>query len=525
MKINKLPNGTEFDKIVEDAFSSDEKHIFSADYEFKRDAIQRGAFMKTGRNHIKWQSFGMTAAAAAVVIGVPTGIFLASSKTAIDPAAQYKDTDTQYEEVSVPEETQQLAETTEETTEESSNRKGTYISDNVYQTGDYSYDIVYNPEQDENREFHQLTLNYIPDDFTEINEQNMKPGYNNIEGGTFEYFLHYIPNERDFIEHVFSCVSAQINDTDDKTVVILERYDDELRADHENFGRFGYVFFKGTRNVVEFYVTDDVSDETLNQIIAGMELAPSEEAEKDWVDTYDATASSSYSEPQPQALGREGLNLYQIGDSFGFGYGDEDEVKITVNDAWIQNDFEGITTDGIARYADYSEYIDDTGNFYADCYWMKYGDGKSEPFSTVAETETQHFNIVVVDFTYDNISDTDLTWDNYKALCINMEYFMLVDGVPTDTAKSADGLNAWYTEEVLHGDAGSFFSFSSPNQISKNEIDLPIGESTTVRMAFLVRDDLLGNLYLNVNQGSWRALNEDNIDKSPVIDLCNIRER
>ena len=77
----------------------------------------------------------------------------------------------------------------------------------------------------------------------------------------------------------------------------------------------------------------------------------------------------------------------------------------------------------------------------------------------------------------------------------------------------------------MQNDSGGFFSFYSTAASYKNNIDLPAGESTTVRLAFLVRDDLLGNLYLDMNQMSWKALTADNSCKSPIIDLCDIKER
>lgn len=46
MKNRKLPTSKQFDRIVENAFSSDVKHNFSVDYEIRKEAIQRGTSMK-----------------------------------------------------------------------------------------------------------------------------------------------------------------------------------------------------------------------------------------------------------------------------------------------------------------------------------------------------------------------------------------------------------------------------------------------------------------------------------------------
>ena len=65
MKNRKLPTSKQFDRIVENAFSSDVKHNFSVDYEIRKEAIQRGTSMKKRNRTIQWKSIGMTAAAAA----------------------------------------------------------------------------------------------------------------------------------------------------------------------------------------------------------------------------------------------------------------------------------------------------------------------------------------------------------------------------------------------------------------------------------------------------------------------------
>ena len=71
MKNRKLPTSKQFDRIVENAFSSDVKHNFSVDYEIRKEAIQRGTSMKKRNRTIQWKSIGITAAAAAIVAVAP----------------------------------------------------------------------------------------------------------------------------------------------------------------------------------------------------------------------------------------------------------------------------------------------------------------------------------------------------------------------------------------------------------------------------------------------------------------------
>lgn len=101
----------------------------------------------------------------------------------------------------------------------------------------------------------------------------MKPGYYSPDGGIFESFLYYIPNEVNFAEEVLNVTSVEEYTVDEKEVILLTRGDSLDGGDINHFGRTGYVFFNGTRNYIEFYATDDISDKALENIIAGMSLA------------------------------------------------------------------------------------------------------------------------------------------------------------------------------------------------------------------------------------------------------------
>ena len=74
-----IPDSTEWKKIVDEAFSSDETHTFSENYNMKKQALQKGTVMK--KNNIL---MNLTVAAAAF----PTGIYLATRTSETTPAAE-----------------------------------------------------------------------------------------------------------------------------------------------------------------------------------------------------------------------------------------------------------------------------------------------------------------------------------------------------------------------------------------------------------------------------------------------------
>ena len=78
MKNKGLPTQKEWDNIIDEAFSSDEKHDFSALYELRKAEIQKGITMKKTTNHIQRRYRGMVAAAAAIVIAAPASVYALS---------------------------------------------------------------------------------------------------------------------------------------------------------------------------------------------------------------------------------------------------------------------------------------------------------------------------------------------------------------------------------------------------------------------------------------------------------------
>ncbi|MBD5160252.1 MAG: hypothetical protein HDT23_08455, partial [Ruminococcus sp.] len=88
MKNHRLPDKDEWDKIVDEAFSSDEIHTFSGEYNMKKYQnfqVRKGTTMK--RNNFL---MNLTVVATALaVIAVPTGVYIAGNMTSTKSSEQY----------------------------------------------------------------------------------------------------------------------------------------------------------------------------------------------------------------------------------------------------------------------------------------------------------------------------------------------------------------------------------------------------------------------------------------------------
>ena len=68
-----------------------------------------------------------------------------------------------------------------------------------------------------------------------------------------------------------------------------------------------------------------------------------------------------------------------------------------------------------------------------------------------------------------------------------------------------------------HRSLDMMFSFDSPNKGSKNHVDIPAGESADIQLAFLISEDMVGNVYVNIVGDDWTNSGD------PIVDLCNVK--
>lgn len=234
MRKHRLPDNAEWKKIVDEAFLSDETHIFSENYNMKKQALRKGTVMK--RNNIL---MNLTVAAAAfAVVAFPTGIYLTTRTSENSPAAELPS-----EEISV--------------------------------------------ENMNNETIYALEMGWLPDGFEQQEENISGISYGNSETEakiTVLFLKNAGETPVENITYHDNIVSADNRTTDDKTIVINYNasYDEET-ASPENTGREIFISFNGTNYLAHLFVTDDISKDDLNKIVDEIKLVESDtETAKDY---------------------------------------------------------------------------------------------------------------------------------------------------------------------------------------------------------------------------------------------------
>lgn len=533
MRNKGLPSNKQWDKIINEAFSSDKDHDFSVMYELRRSEIQKGNTMKKTSNYFHRRYMSMMAAAAAVVVAVPTGVFAfthinsnSSPSTNVDSGEQPSTNNILNEEAAA------SAEAVEPTTEIMPDELSSEEYEGVLQltqSGNYEYILRYKPTEEETANDQKYTVNYsiLPDGFYAIPD-DPKNSYQAPTGGIFDSACYRVGRNTTLNEVIGNIVSYDDVSDNEKEAYIFYRNVPLLGEEDpaNNFGRVAYVRFKGTNFVTVVYATDDISENDFQDIVKGMELVPTdEERTGSWRNQESYSQGQSMSDEEIHEQYIKGLS--SVDDVYCVAIGEtvahsvqNNSVSVTLNDAWIQDDFEGITTDTIGRECDFSGFIGEDGKIYQTYYWMKYGDGK-DTLDEVAEKEKVQMKVVVLDLTYTNTSDHDIRDDLENQLTdflIDPNLYYNIDGKLDGLSNMyKDGMTAVTAEHLAS--EGGWISFETDNKSSKNHINIPQGGQTHVKVALVADADMINDCYIDIF-GSY----SENIKANPYFPVSEIAQ-
>lgn len=494
MKTTRLPDKNEWEKIVGDAFTSSDHHVFSSNYNSRKNMMIGGNTMKRhivdNKKHNGRIVVSIAAAAAAFTL-VPTGIFLAG-RSGGDSAPMTNMND--------------ITETTtleEFTTEEETGVELVGIYDEVKNYG-----------------FMKPQLNYVPDGLVYNTDGPYCGKYHDENtGGGMSIARFVTDGNSDYIHMNFQWDSEEF-DLDGKHVIIryARSFNDVDEEAAHMFSRFVFVLFNDSPYLVTLHIDNSYSNEELRKVCEGMELVPCDESEFNMVVWEDQVPDTKYSpevykDSYFYAADIDKVDLYQIGDTFTNKVRGEDICDITLNSARIQDNFDGITTDTCGYEADYSSFLDENGRLKKSLRTWYSSTPNGAPNGIVTSAEiTKH--IVVLDLSYTNNTDHEIEYGICpKMYCYENGYFRYVG----DTLL-IDGSDEVRDSRITH-DRGGFFSFETDKKGSKNSVVLGAGESSEVRIAIEIEDDDIGYLFYGADPVVSGSSMESVFYDTPVVDL------
>jgi len=330
----------------------------------------------------------------------------------------------------------------------------------------------------------KINVAYIPDGMIKYSRGLKYYNTNTPNQGGFSLRLWRLDSEiSDFQFPVETAVYSQemnINGYEAVLVQIEKSEDWGIEFDRQMF-----IYYSDKGYVMQIYIGEDMSLDQIKSFASGLTLEQNSEDDADgtWASYLNNNPNETkvIQVPSNSIQAQEKISIsdiYSIHETFlrknFFNIPDLIEeynsLQITVENVTVQKNFDGITTETIGLPADYSSYLNTNGTIIEDGY-----------------------SVVIIDTNYKNISDKALK--NEYCICPILESLSQEDDhfVISATKTGADRKSVL---SQLCFDGG-FFSFYTDLKGSKNEIaPLSAGQEANVRLAFLVKNEYLQNMFL-----------------------------
>ncbi|MCR4637869.1 hypothetical protein [Ruminococcus sp.] len=517
MRNKGLPSEKEWDNIIDEAFSSTRKHDFSVRYELQRVNIQRGFTMKKETNYIKRRYIGMVAAAAAVVIGAPVSVY-AISRTFPASAPMAEADNNESEEVT------QTVTTPEKLSEAPDETAGVLT---LEKNGKYQYILRFTPTDEEANDENKYDIDYtwLPDGAYDKSMRIVKNAFGTAPGGTFDSCYYRVSATTPMIEKVGGIVQLDDVSNDEKTAYIFQRQENAYLGleDTKSFGRLAWIHFKGTNFIAELFFTGDISDDDVKSIIDGMKLANSGEQTAGIRFQREKTSGTSIAEAATSSKSADDFNIVSVGDTVY----DEDafgnNVEITINDAWIQDNFDDIYTDGCGMPADYSGYLSEDGKIDETYQYGTIGDG-IDTLDEITETIVVQKKIIVLSLTYKNVGSEDIYDDSENrkdSYCIHPNLLKAPEWEYNWRVKSQKEGSCLLNHDQIASE--DYLSLETDNKGSKNSINIPAGGETHVKISLIANADDLDDLYVDFTGHALNHSYSKNSVKYPLLPVKSIK--
>jgi hypothetical protein len=355
----------------------------------------------------------------------------------------------------------------------------------------------------------EIKANYIPEgmEWTDDNKLN----YSDQTGGFS--FLTLLLDQSD--------IQADIEDTD---VVEMEtrtfgRYEGTYlcknyldTTDSVSYNQRFYLLCPEEYRVLVAYVSNNVSKEEAYKVMENVELAETgemlETAEEysRWSNFVNPETDISESE-EITSLSEDSLVVYQIGEAVPVSAFAEDEdgemvdspdITATVDQVQIADDLSLLEEDRIPE--EWKAAVGSDGKLEQnELSYIKSGDGV-DSLDEIVRTEMENQKLVAVDVTYTNTGDVNLKNLLYCASTMTIAYdagtYTIYDYEmqPGDGYDYVNGAGVAFKHGMGYYDAFEVYG-NGGNYIAS----LASGESVTVRMAWIVNERDLPDLYLDLS--------------------------
>lgn len=388
----------------------------------------------------------------------------------------------------------------------------------------------------------KLEVGYVPEGMVRVEEGKYSYEDNMYQGGISMCFYYMDKGDAQFTmqtENVLSSEDITVNGYDAVWLKLQNLYEEESSINQRL-----YVAYTDVHYVMEMYIGSDVTKEEALKIAESVKVTPvAEDAEGE--DIIRAYAWSAYVESlqmdealadterySDSSVAKEEMeNTHQIGESFSLEGINGEEIEsdkqgLMVKIAEVQVSDDISLLDSSVMDTDLQKEIaaelDSSGKLLpATLQYVKYGDGVNT-LDEIVQTREVSQKLVYVTVEYTNTGDTELTdvlfIGNLSKIREDGAYMRMYYGEEPEDGEAWDEVyydgvamhqEMWYYD-VYGGDRGNNYIAS-----------IQPGETVTVHMAWVVPEEELGYMYLNMDTYGGAAEFSDN---SLAVGYVDIRQ-
>ena len=408
-------------------------------------------------------------------------------------------------------------------------------------TGNYSYETEIINSQDSmttefilnEGEYLTVDFNYFPEPLaisgeeklTLIDPANPNPYYSNI-------IFYELPEsgEANYTEHTNIISKEELTIGNMPAILYEENYIPRRSFIYE-------VICKDYNILIQMSFDDRLSEVEAAKIIENMSFSKTTNPKaNNIIDIFKLDSESSEPEtyicvdnPElPTYATKNELNsFHSIGETFtitGIANMQETNIDVCVRNVQIYDNINQIPSDFTNILTWYNgenpDFVDEEGNVLPNTlYFMKWGDGVNS-INEVLETKTTNTKLVYIEVDYTNPSDANPIIDflfHCELYPLNDmgDYYEISKYTLKKEIEGCDGVTA----DICNPTVSTIFYSNGTNAENKNHISyIAPGETHTVYHLFLVQEDELDNMYIDLQEslGAGEFMNRDNFNISFV---------
>lgn len=299
--------------------------------------------------------------------------------------------------------------------------------------------------------------------------------------------------------------------------------------DLEQDGSFNqriYLLCPEEYRIVILYIGDDVQKEDAMKVAENLSISETDAV----METKDLYTWSNFIEPETEwsesvtEIPQKDLQIFEVGDTLKItGTGENeageylsfDDISVAVDSVQVADDLSLLNENLIPE--EWKEAIGEDGKLVQNTLsYIRSGDGV-ETLDEVVKTESVQQKLVYVTVTYQNNTDTAINHMLYIGSLMrlkqeNGQYQIYshsgeeYDYIRGNSVASAMGMT-YFSQKEAYGNGGNYISSLKP------------GERVQVAMAWIVNENDLGNIYLNLcGSGGSLEFSED-VLRTGLVDI------